>query len=205
MAGGGQVHSVEVLAVPPKQKFRGLEDAVLFAAHSKDSQVTTGISKLAKPGQISRYIGMASKSVSTTAKLEVVSDQTVLFSHGEPSASLDGNSGATGMLVSEGEKDESAIPVCTVHIGVSGDNGVGGTLKNGTPAHLLVSEGVAAGKSDLINHLLHQITFRPHQSGLHATALKLPLSQKIAAVGVAQAVGISSSDRHELLGFMPDE
>ena len=100
--------------------------------------------------------------------------------------------------VSSCEKDESAIPVCTVHIGVSGDKGVGGTLKNGTPAHLLVSEGVAAGKSDLISHLLHQITFRPHQSGLHAMALKLPLSQKMAAIGVAQAAGIPSSDRHEL-------
>ena len=91
--------------------------------------------------------------------------------------------------------DSPAAPVCTVHIGVSGDKGIGGTLKTGTPAHLLVSEGVSAGKSDLVKHLLHQLTFRPHQSGLRAMALQLPLPQKMAAIGVAQAAGISSKQR----------
>ena len=108
------IYCVEVLAVPLKQKFRGLEDAAMFAAHDKEAVLSTGISKLVKAGQSCRYVGLASRSVSTVAKVEVVGDSTVLVSHGDPSASLDGNSGAPGMLMAEGDgKDELGAPVCT--------------------------------------------------------------------------------------------
>ena len=88
-----------------------------------------------------------------------------------------------------------------VHVGVSGDRGAGATLKNGTQPHLLVSSGEAASKSELIKHLLRQLTFRPHQSALHACALNLPVSQKMAVVGVAQAAGLGTSAREGLLGL----
>lgn len=110
------------------------------------------------------------------------------------------------MLISEGDaKDDFFAPICTVHIGVSGDKGVGATLKNGTQTHLLISGGQAAGKSELIKHLLHQLTFKAHQSGLHAYAMALPVSQKMAAVGVAQAAGIANVARLELLSLADAE
>lgn len=149
VAGGGRVHmyEFEVLRLPKPAQFRGLTDAVAFAAHEKDATVSTGVSHLVKPQQT---VGLASKIVSAQARIEVVTEDTVLFSHGEPTASLEGNSGASGMLMSEsGSKsgEASEVAAATVHIGVSGDRGLGGTLKNGTAAHLLMSEGKAVSCS----------------------------------------------------------